>query len=298
MGPGTQSTGSVIRHIAAPQAGKDIFATAEFEEKVTLWSMRDRKKLAEIRTVLDFGGARLAVVQESSFCLLIAGRFGGPLNAYDLEGNVLWSRRDLVGVQNLASILTDSEPAIGVGADDQPYRILSALNGKEIVQLNGIKEVYASSMTTQILAITSNSAMFSAAVGSAPLWKQPLRSFAVLHGCLSSSGVAYSEAAGAMYCFDLFGTQKWILNPEKGHHFLKLAWNQPVGRWMAIDWDYAHGGSKRLLGISPTGSLETVADLGEPAETEFFTSGGRLVTSSGDVFDLHSGQVIWNFLKE
>jgi len=294
----TSATGSLIRHIAVPQTDGDIFATAEFEEKVTLWSIWSRKKLAEINTVLDFGGKRLALVQESGFCLLSAASFYGPVNGYDLEGNVIWSRNDLVGVQQVTAMPNASEPMIGVGSDDQPYRILSARDGKEIIKLDGIKEVYATNATTQMLAITPRRFLCLLDLYSTPIWKRPLKSFGVLHGCLSSKEVAYSEAGGAMYCLDLRGRQKWMLSPEKDHHFLRVAWSQATGRWMAIDWDYENGGPKRLLEASQAETPKLVASLGEPAESEFFATGDRLITSNGDIFDTHSGQVIWNFLKE
>lgn len=293
----TRATG-VVRHIAVSQAGTDIFATAEFGERVTLWSFRSKKKLAEIKTVLDYGGKRLAVVQEQGFFLLSAANFYGPLNAYDLEGNVVWSRTDLVGVQELTAIPNGSEPMIGVGSDGRPYKILSALDGKEITELNGIKEVYASSMMAQILAITSGRSLCLVRLGSAPIWNRPLRSFGVLHGCLSSKEVVYSEVGGAMYCVDLHGTHKWMLSPEKDRHFLRVAWNQTSGRWAAVDWNYAHGGAKRLLEVTEMGASRVITNLGEPAETEFFATGDRLVTSDGVIRDAHSGQIIWTFLEK
>src|SRR5262249_29443618 len=122
----TQAARGLVRHIAVPQTDGDFFATAEFEERVTLWSILRRKKLAEIKTVLDFGGKRLTLVQESVFTVLSAGSFYGPVNAYDMEGSILWSRKDLVGVQQLTAIPNALEPMIGVGADNQPYKILSA----------------------------------------------------------------------------------------------------------------------------------------------------------------------------
>jgi hypothetical protein len=293
-----QAMESLIRHIAVPQAETDIFATAELEDRVTLWSLRDRRKLTEIRTVLDFGATRLAMVQHLGSCLLIAASFEGPVNGYDLEGSVLWSRKDLVGAQHLTPIPNGPEPMIGVGSEGEPHRVLGALDGKEITARDGIKKMYSSLSTAKILAITSNSAICLAGLSSVPLWQQSLVSFAVLHGGLSSRQVAYCEAAGAMYCFDLAGTHKWTLKPDKNRHFLRLTWNQATGRWMAVDWDYENGGSKRLLEISEAGNAALIADLGEPSETEFFATGDRLITSNGDIFDTHSGQVIWNFLKE
>jgi len=294
----TAPTTSLIRQIAVPQSDGDIFATAEFEEKVTLWSLSSRKKLSEIRTVLDFGGKRLTLVQESGFTLVSAASFCGPVNAYDQEGSILWSRKDLVGVQQLTAIPNAPEPMIGVGADDQAYKIVSARDGKEIAELDGIKEVYASNETAQMLAITRRHSLCLIDLNSNSIWKRSLKSFGVLHACLSSKEAAYSEAAGATYCVDQKGNQKWMLSPEKDRHFLRVAWNQTAGRWMAIDWDYAHGGPKQLLQVSDAGTAALITTLGEPAVSEFSATGDRLITSNGDIFEIPSGRVIWNYLRE
>jgi hypothetical protein len=294
----TQAAESTIRQIAVPQAETDIFATAEYEEIVTLWSLRRRRKLAELKTVIDFGAPRMAVVQESSLCLLIAAGFAGPVNAYDFKGNVLWSRSDLAGVQQLMPIPNGPEPMVGIGLEGQPYVVLSAIDGREVSRLNDIRKLYGTRSTASILGITRKSAVCLAALASTVLWEEPLKSFAVLHGALSSRQATYCEAAGSVYCFDLDGTRKWILHPDRDHHFFRVGWNHVTGQWMAIDWDYEKGSSKRLHAINETGNAAFVADLGEPAETEFFASGDLLVTSNGDIVDAQSGQIVWTFLKK
>jgi hypothetical protein len=168
----------------------------------------------------------------------------------------------------------------------------------------GIREMYASCMTAQMLAVTMRRSLCLVQLHSTPIWKRPLKSFGILHGCLSSKEAAYSEAGGALYCLDLHGAQnlhgaqKWMLSPKKDHHFLRIAWSQGSKTWMAVDWDYAHGGPKELLRISEAGAPTSVTNLGEPAENEFFATGDRLITSNGDILDVQSGQVIWNYLNE
>ena len=288
----------MIRHIAVSLAEAGIFATAEFKEKVSLWSIRYRKKLAQIRTILDFGARRLAVVQRSGRCLCVAANFDGHVNAYDLEGNVLWSRKDLTGVQQLTPMHDGGEPMVGIGAENQPYKIVDTLDGRELVQLGGVREVYGSSETANILAIASKHVSCLESWDGIPRWERQLNSFGVLDGAFSPVQVAYSEVAGAMYCFDLDGKQKWVLQPEKGHHFIRVAWNQATDTWMAVDWNYEQGGSKRLLEINTAGNCELVANIGTPAEAEFISKGTLLITSDGDVLDSESGAIVWHFQSQ
>jgi len=279
-----------------PQAETDVFATAEYERNVTLWSLRDREKINELSTVLDYGARRIAVVQESEHCRLIAASFEGPVNAYDPEGNVVWSRGDLTGVQQVMPLVSNSRALIGLGLEGQPYKILSAIDGREISRLNGISKLYGSQSTLSFLGVTAKNVVCLESLDSRPLWEQPLKSFAILHCGLSPRHAVYSEAAGCLYCFDLDGRQRWVIRPDRNRHFLRVSWNQATEKWMAIDWNFENGGSKRLFEIGEIGNTRVVANLGEMAETEFFASGDLLIGSHGAVIDTQSGQPVWNFI--
>lgn len=50
-----------IRHIAPAAASDRLFLTADFERRVRVWSFAERSLIAELDTVLDFGGRRLAL---------------------------------------------------------------------------------------------------------------------------------------------------------------------------------------------------------------------------------------------
>jgi hypothetical protein len=296
--PTPRVRGNMIRHIAVPLASAQTFVTADLAGNVTLWSMASKKRLAEVRTVLDFGGTRLAFVKEPEFCLLIAARFEGPLSAYDLSGRVLWSRKDLAGVQHVTQIPNRTEPLIGVGSEGQPYRVLAVFDGKEVIKLDKVSKIYSNPGTMQILATGADRSASLVGPDWKTIWKHPLKSFAVLHGWVSDRYVAYSEAAGGAYCFDQDGALVWASNPEPKHHFLRIACDQEKETWTAVDWNYEKGGPKRLLKLSEKGSAEPIATLEEPAETEFFATGECLITSNGSVFDSQSGRVIWDFIKE
>src|SRR5437763_737435 len=51
-----------IRHIAVSATEAGVFATAEFEKQVTLWSLPKGQNMNAFATVLDLGGTRLTLI--------------------------------------------------------------------------------------------------------------------------------------------------------------------------------------------------------------------------------------------
>ena len=284
----------LIRHLAVPLKGSDIFAAAEFEQRVTLWSFAARAKLAEFDTVLDFGGNRLALAANANV-LLVAARFSGPLEVYGSGGDLLWSRKDLFGIQHLTQLSGRGPLALGVGREHGPYVILNALDGTNIRIVHDTSRIFGNPYSVEVLHVTAHRSVYLATLDSGPSWERSLTSFAVIHAAFSPTEVVYSEAAGPVHCFQLGGQKKWEINPEQGRHFIRVAWNHATGTWMAIDWNYENGGSKLLLEITDKGTACPIADLGEPAEIEFFGGGDYLATSNGDILVTRSAEVVWRF---
>jgi hypothetical protein len=285
-----------IRQIAVPLTGADFFATAEFEAKVTLWSFAKRAKLTELNTALDFGGNRLALVGNREMLLLTA-RFSGPLEAYNPGGKLLWSRTNLFGIQQLTELWRKEQLAIGVGCEHGPYLILDPLNGATLASMRGATKIFANPYAPVMLYVNDDRSICLGTIDAKRLWQHSLQSFTVLHAAFSPTEVAYSEATGPLRCVQIDGNKKWEIAPTQDRHFVRTAWNCGTGRWMAIDWNYESGGSKRLFEITEDGMASVIADLGEPAGVEFFGGGDYLVTSSGEIVATGSGEVIWRFEK-
>jgi outer membrane protein assembly factor BamB len=285
-----------VRHLAVAQSDADLFVTAAFERSATLWSLRQRMKLSEINANFDFGGTRLAILQSAAFCVLAMARFCGPITVCDTQGTPLWSRSDLVEIQQIMPISNAVNPMIGIGLEDKPYRIVDARNGADICALDQIKELYTGLAGSHLLGATSRRSIRLVTLDFKKLWEHRLKSFAVLHGGVSSDQVVYSEASGAVYCFDFTGNLQWEFIPEKHRHVLRVVWSQVLGKWAVVDWNYESGGSKRLLQLDDKGKALLIADLDEVEETEFFANGNYLVTSNGNILDVSLGEVVWNFL--
>src|SRR5687768_10221827 len=89
-----------VRHVSG---GERLFATGDHERRVRLWSGPDRACVAELDTVLDFGGERLALCGSEDEPVVVAGAWSSSgVAGYAADGAALWQRRDLKQVQTLS----------------------------------------------------------------------------------------------------------------------------------------------------------------------------------------------------
>ena len=285
---------SDIRHIAGSPRRADLFATAAFERRVTIWSFAQRKQIAEFDTALDFGGRRLALLA-SEPPLLVAGAYHRHgVCAYDARtGALLWQRKDLKRVQRVRSFPDDR--AIAVGREEAPLALLDPLSGETIQTLRGAVDLVASPYAPVCLVVQRRGEIeLRSTEDWRCLWKRSLASFAVLDAAFSADGVVVAEAAGPMRGFSLDGNERWSRKlPDT--HVLQTSWEQTGGSWFGIEWSFQHGGPKRLIQLDPAGQLIAQAIVGDVAETEFLGGGQYLVTSAGVLLQLPVAEPSWVF---
>jgi hypothetical protein len=102
---------------------------------------------------------------------------------------------------------------------------------------------------------------------------------------------ALSESGGPLRCLKInSGQEMWKYTPPFGNHILHVGYCENYSRFLAIEWPYEKGGTKRFLQLSrKNGSILDYIDLGEPIDCCFAFSGKFLVTTSGDVMDTATG---------
>src|SRR5258708_6132927 len=128
---------SAIRHLATSPSG-NLIAAAEFKSRVSIWNLQTQVKLSEFETVLDFGGARLAIDEVGERCVAGAYRVHGIACYNTNNGELLWQRRDLKKVQWIAILPSQNE--IACGFEIAPLQILSLDNGKTLQKLRGCEQ--------------------------------------------------------------------------------------------------------------------------------------------------------------
>jgi hypothetical protein len=282
--------------IATSSVNADVFATAESDGTVKLWSISNRRKLNEFPTIYDFCGPRLALVSDLQ-TQVVAGSWTKGVRAYDyLTGQCVWQRRDLKYVQQVISFLSKDTSSVGVALEKGPFRLLTVQTGEDAGRVSGIRKVFPSPLSDLCLLVGKKDVQLSRRWAT-HLWKKPLISFAVLDAAFSNGLVAFSEAAGPVRCYDLLGEQAWCFQPKKGWHVTTVGWGGQAPRWFVVNFNYEGDGSTLLLEIDQTGTAKEISELGKHVEMAFLPNGEYLITSRGNVISTRSGEPLWSFLE-
>ncbi len=285
-----------IRHVACGES--DLFATAVFEKNVTLWSLSDRSRLAEFTTGLDYGGRRLAVVDDRPTAVVAGAYNVHGISGYDRAGARLWHRRDLKAVQHVTAIAWPSlRQAVAVGLAHTSLHFLDLADGRTIDKLRGVRHIYAGRDGWLLGVVGKKEVRAYDWTGLRVLWKAPLRTFTVLDAALSESAVLYSEVGGVLRCFARDGAHLWDAPPGRDGHALRVAWNDAAHCWLFVTWPYRKGGDKTLVALDADGRELFAFNLGT-AEFGFFGDGAHLVMGDGRVLQTQTGESAWKFGHE
>jgi len=297
-----------IRHIAVSES-TPVFAVGAFEHDVTVWDYAQRRKAAELKTILDFGGERLAIYNRDP-SLLIAGaynRYG--ICAYDLRtpGEKAWWRRDLKNPQ----IISVSE-RLGLMFSSFGYtapQLLNVATGESIRRFRKAFKCYFGPLDDEIILAESFGDVWSASIRSGvTICRFPVQNgaidvaqsqYAVLiadYGETDDSAEPITQVAPArLLCYSRDATLLWQADAAYLAHFLRTAWCPELSLWFAVEWPYVYGGPTKLKAFTPEGKLTYEAIIGDVSETEFFLQGQCLITSNGEVLELPSLNVLWRF---
>ncbi len=282
---------SAIRHIAASRCGNFV-AVAEFESTVSIWNLATQTKQSEFKTVLDFGGTRLAIDEEGKRCVAGAYLVHG-IACYDTEtGEVLWHRKDLKKVQEIAILPSQTE--IACGFEESPLQILSMRNGKTLQKIRGCKSLQVSPYEPVQLA-DKRKPMLETLDGST-IASLERESFAILSVVFGHGTVAISEAGGPIRCFKTSsGELLWRYGGPEGSHSVELGYDVKRRRFLSVEWPYEKGGKMTLIVFTPDGKTEAKLPLGSSIVQDFCLSGSGLLSSSGWLLNTTTGKLIGHF---
>lgn len=298
-----------IHHIAVSES-TPVFAVGAFEYDVTVWDYSERRRVAELKTILDFGGKRLAIYNRER-PLLIAGNYNRcGICAYDLSalGKVAWWRRDLKKPQMIS--VSERLGLISSSFDDAALHILDVTTGDTIREFpRKAFQCYFGPLDDEIILAESFGEVWSASIKSG----RTISRFPVQHGALhvaqSEDHVLISDqgeaddsvepvtqiAPARLLCYTRDARLLWQAEAACLAHFLHAAWCPRLRLWFAVEWPYVHGGMKKLKAFTPEGRLALEATIGDVSESEFFLQGQCLITSDGEILELPSLDVLWRF---
>jgi hypothetical protein len=286
-----------IRHITEATGSRDLFATAELARSVTVWSFKQRKKLSEFDTGLDFGGRRLGLIPSRRPLVIVGAYYRHGVSAYEPNsGGLVWQRKDARRVQAVRPIRWQQNSfAVAIGREAAPLLVIDSVSGEDLKVCRGVRYLYQSPHLPLALAQLRHRVRLVSLPDMKALWQRPSESFSVLDAASSPTGFLCSWAGGWLTCMNLSGETVWRWSPRHGEHCLRLSWNPDLDAWVAVIWPFIKGGTKTVTLVTPGGDATEAFQIGEVAEAEFLDHGRYLVCSDGVVRGIPSGEVVWKF---
>lgn len=283
---------TVVRHIATSFEGQ-LFATAEFENQVSIWELKSGKLLTTFATHLDYGGKRLTISPDDEFCAAGAYSIHGLSNYRTKDGTLVWSRKELKKVQWLK--FNNTGKTLFAGFEDKPLHVLDSKTGETLETYRGVRRIYLNPYNNFHMLDATNLLLINGK--SKPINIQR-RSFGVLNAAFSPQFMYISEAGGPLRAIDcLQGTCLWKYLPEQGSHYIRLAYNEASGTLFCVQWSYEKAGASLLLEFdSLTGKLLGTRTLGITFETDFADRGKQIITSN-KIIDSKSNDIFF-YLKK
>jgi WD40 repeat protein len=278
---------TAVRHLAGTIDGPRI-AAAAFEHHVSVWDVRTRRHVSTFRTILDFGGSRLAM-HPSGEWVVAAAYYVDGLAAYDAEtGEPAWTRCDLKKLQ----IIDFSPDGAGLfaGSDNKPCLVLDARTGETVDSLRGVRAVYASPF--EPLRLLDGPRPEVRTAENERRFRIARESFGTAAVAFSPAAVCISEAAGPVRCLDLAsGGEVWRYVPPAGRHVLALAYLAD-GCFAAFEWAYSGGSGAGLMVLDgKDGSEISRHAAGSSHDATFALAGEILVTADGKLIRTRDGGV-------
>jgi len=285
--------GSAIRQLAA--AREVALLSAAFDEAIVqIWDLARQTQIGEFRTQFAFGGCNLAFEPKGTYVVAGNSAKNGTIAAYEvLSGKEAWKRNGIRYPTHLR--FGPSGHQISCTIDNRVVELLDTKTGSTNRVLKGVRR-YFEGQSGQTLAVPSSSSAYLLRTGAtAPVAEFQIErlTFAVLDAAFGPDCLYLTESTGPLRCIDCAtGSERWRFNPPAGSHVLRLHYNADDQMTYGVLWHYEKGAFRYLVRFDPrTGEMEHISALSS-WEEEFIASDHRLVTSSGEIVDLRSGDIV------
>jgi WD40 repeat protein len=283
-----------IQEIAVSEDA-DLFASVTSERTVSVWSLRDRRKIKDFQALWSLGGHRIHLSAATKPILVTASWERGKAAAYDAcTGTLHWSV-SLSHVQYVSPIEYMGAKQLGFATDDKGIQIRDPLTGAYLKNLRGIEKAFQSPFGSDVLLVKRRKQLALCAKDLETINTVPLVGFAVLHAAFSSDfRVLVSEAGGPIRCFELTGSELWRLQ-QPNRHAVRVCWSSELKQWLGIMHRYqGEDGPTNVLVSVDRERIVEIFELGI-GQFEFSSDAKMLFGTDQTVRSIPSGEIVWNF---
>jgi outer membrane protein assembly factor BamB len=279
--------------LAAPNGSLAVIGIYDLSSRsyrIQIWNWQTGEMQSEFRTVFDASN-RMAISRAGG--ILIAGNWHAGNNAgvaaYDTNsGSILWHRTDINQTQSLHySPIDDS---VWCSTENDPVQFIDARTGETLFAWETVRDAFDSAYSASRLV---NRVTEYVLRGERDI-VIPRLNFALFQAEFTPDSVCLIEANGPLRCLDSnTGKERWRYSPEQGH-VIRLSY-QADGSLYGILFLSKDGEDSKLVRFAPdSGSMEVLYCQDERGPTSWSFGPGVLLTRSGEVVSLETGDVIRN----
>jgi outer membrane protein assembly factor BamB len=280
--------GSAIRELCAAR-NIPLVAAAFYEGRLQVWDLASREMTSEFSARFAWGAQALSMNAAGDLALTGISAKRGSITAHRVPcGEVVWHRQN---VPYCAYLRFDHDGGVSFTRDLKTVERLDPGTGATIEVL-GQTARYIDGPKGHVLLAPSIRSNFEIVRGEHRV-SVAKTSFGLLDAAFGPNTVCISESGGPIRCLDcLTGTELWRYTPSNGSHATRLYYSPVDASFYAVIWHYDRNLFRHLVRFdSGTGQSSRVCDLTSWDEV-FCAATAQVVTASGDIIDLSSGEVV------
>jgi hypothetical protein len=267
--------------IAVADGRDSLFATLDADGIVSVWTgpydMRSQFSADLARVSVPVPARRLAIVSGSETASVVVGSWTQGVAAFDLQGAILWHRRDIHHVQDLRTVQGGvSEHRILTVVRERGGGLILGPTGGTKYRVD--KAQFLDGWPdTSLLVFDGKNVSRRASPYSESSWKLELRTFAVLDAVVGE-GALICGADGFLTYVDGSGDVAWRMPVGDGERIVSARAHPNSDAWLCLSVSNRPKGGPQILRITQAGEVAARVDL--PGDWLDFVCGGRFIVAS------------------
>jgi len=282
-----QMIGSAIRELSAART-VPLICAGFVESTVQIWDLLTQQKTGEFAAHFEFGSTNLALHPGGESVVTGISAKRGSIASYKVpNGELIWLRDRLPDPGRIR--FSQSGKHVSFSFNTRRIERVDALTGNTTEVLRQIDHYIEGPNGYALTVPSTGSTYLLRKEHEIPI---PKLTFAVLDVAFGPDRLCITESTGPVRCLDyLTGAEHWRYTPLEGSHVLGLHYNRLDDFFYGVVWHYEKGQFRYLARFDAETSQPTRLRSLSSWEEVFSEATQQLVTSSGEIIDLSSGEI-------